>query len=96
MTWHTPLGLPVVQPYRRKDKQHVRTLLQVRWGGFVQGRRWWGGLTRPPGFFSVLRFRSNRLHFLAMHPTCYTLVPHPMQRLVLVEDNDDLPIMHPI
>ncbi|PSC74843.1 DNA-directed RNA polymerase chloroplastic mitochondrial [Micractinium conductrix] len=40
--WHTPLGLPVVQPYRRKDKQHVRTLLQ---------------------------------------------------RLVLVENNDDLPIM---
>jgi hypothetical protein len=28
--WHTPLGLPVVQPYRRKDRQHVRTLLQVR------------------------------------------------------------------
>lgn len=27
--WHTPLGLPVVQPYRRKDRQHVRTLLQV-------------------------------------------------------------------
>ena len=26
--WHTPLGLPVVQPYRRKDRQHVRTLLQ--------------------------------------------------------------------
>jgi hypothetical protein len=40
--WHTPLGLPVVQPYRRKDRQHVRTLLQ---------------------------------------------------RLVLVENNDDLPIM---
>lgn len=33
--WHTPLGLPVVQPYRRKDRQHVRTLLQV--GG--RGRR---------------------------------------------------------
>ena len=31
--WHTPLGLPVVQPYRRKDKQHVRTLLQVSRGG---------------------------------------------------------------
>lgn len=32
--WHTPLGLPVVQPYRRKDRQHVRTLLQARavWG----------------------------------------------------------------
>lgn len=29
--WHTPLGLPVVQPYRRKDRQHVRTLLQVQW-----------------------------------------------------------------
>lgn len=28
--WHTPLGLPVVQPYRRKERQHVRTLLQVR------------------------------------------------------------------
>jgi hypothetical protein len=28
VTWHTPLGLPVVQPYRRKDRQHVRTLLQ--------------------------------------------------------------------
>lgn len=40
--WHTPLGLPVVQTYRRKDRQHVRTLLQ---------------------------------------------------RLVLVENNDDLPIM---
>ena len=28
--WVTPLGLPVVQPYRRKDKHHVRTLLQAR------------------------------------------------------------------
>ncbi len=37
MMWHTPLGLPVVQPYRRKDKQHVRTLLQV--GGERGGRR---------------------------------------------------------
>ena len=27
--WTTPLGLPVVQPYRRKDRQHVRTLLQA-------------------------------------------------------------------
>ena len=27
--WRTPLGLPVVQPYRRKERQHVRTLLQV-------------------------------------------------------------------
>lgn len=28
MEWTTPLGLPVVQPYRRKTKQHVRTVLQ--------------------------------------------------------------------
>lgn len=26
--WTTPLGLPVVQPYRRKTQQHVRTVLQ--------------------------------------------------------------------
>ena len=24
MTWITPLGLPVLQPYRRKDKYQVR------------------------------------------------------------------------
>ena len=35
--WTTPLGLPVVQPYRRKDRQHVRTLLQVR--GRAGGRK---------------------------------------------------------
>ncbi len=28
VTWTTPLGLPVVQPYRRKTQQHVRTVLQ--------------------------------------------------------------------
>ncbi|CAM9527304.1 unnamed protein product [Laminaria digitata] len=28
MTWITPLGLPVLQPYRRKDKYQVQTLLQ--------------------------------------------------------------------
>lgn len=28
MTWKTPLGLPVVQPYRKKSRQHVRTVLQ--------------------------------------------------------------------
>ena len=33
VSWTTPLGLPVVQPYRRKDRQHVRTLLQVGRGG---------------------------------------------------------------
>lgn len=42
--WHTPLGLPVVQPYRRKDRQHVRTLLQVR--ARVSGR---GGAVRCMG-----------------------------------------------
>lgn len=26
--WTTPLGLPVLQPYRRKTQQHVRTVLQ--------------------------------------------------------------------
>lgn len=26
--WTTPLGLPVVQPYRKKDRKHVRTILQ--------------------------------------------------------------------
>lgn len=26
--WTTPLGLPVIQPYRRKTQQHVRTVLQ--------------------------------------------------------------------
>ena len=44
MMWKTPLGLPVVQPYRRKERQHVRTLLQV---GVGRGQRalgvvrWW-------------------------------------------------------
>lgn len=28
VAWTTPLGLPVVQPYRRKTQQHVRTVLQ--------------------------------------------------------------------
>ena len=28
VSWTTPLGLPVVQPYRRKTQQHVRTVLQ--------------------------------------------------------------------
>lgn len=28
MRWTTPMGLPVVQPYRRKTQQHVRTVLQ--------------------------------------------------------------------
>jgi DNA-directed RNA polymerase len=28
VAWTTPLGLPVVQPYRRKTRQHVRTVLQ--------------------------------------------------------------------
>jgi DNA-directed RNA polymerase len=26
--WTTPMGLPVIQPYRRKSQQHVRTVLQ--------------------------------------------------------------------
>jgi len=26
--WKTPMGLPVIQPYRRKSQQHVRTVLQ--------------------------------------------------------------------
>lgn len=29
MSWVTPLGLPVVQPYRMASKKVVRTLLQV-------------------------------------------------------------------
>ena len=28
VSWRTPLGLPVVQPYRRKTQHHVRTVLQ--------------------------------------------------------------------
>ena len=28
MSWITPMGLPVIQPYRRKTQQHVRTVLQ--------------------------------------------------------------------
>ena len=28
VAWTTPLGLPVIQPYRRKTQQHVRTVLQ--------------------------------------------------------------------
>ncbi|KDD74577.1 DNA-dependent RNA polymerase [Helicosporidium sp. ATCC 50920] len=28
VSWVTPLGLPIVQPYRKSDKQHIRTLLQ--------------------------------------------------------------------
>ena len=28
MAWITPLGLPVVQPYRRRDTYQVQTLLQ--------------------------------------------------------------------
>lgn len=47
MEWHTPLGLPVVQPYRKKERQHVRTLLQVRPGAEGAGgrARWEGRLT---------------------------------------------------
>ena len=48
MMWHTPLGLPVVQPYRRKDKQHVRTLLQVG-GAWLQGCCCSFGLLSAPG-----------------------------------------------
>lgn len=28
VAWTTPMGLPVIQPYRRKTQQHVRTVLQ--------------------------------------------------------------------
>ena len=28
MSWITPLGLPVIQPYRRESSQIVRTILQ--------------------------------------------------------------------
>jgi len=50
--WHTPLGLPVVQPYRRKDKQHVRTLLQVGGGAGREEACW----------HSVCGLRNRRLH----------------------------------
>lgn len=29
MSWITPLGLPVIQPYRQSAKKTVRTLLQL-------------------------------------------------------------------
>ena len=105
MMWHTPLGLPVVQPYRRRDRQHVRTLLQVggRAGGRCREAAAWGVVAllgaapvddNPlPGAWMVGWWTTTTTCSLHQHTITSLLYPSALQRLVLVDNNDDLPIM---
>ncbi|XP_039132067.1 DNA-directed RNA polymerase 3B, chloroplastic [Dioscorea cayenensis subsp. rotundata] len=82
--WTTPLGLPVVQPYRNSERHQVRTSLQVlalqREGDMVSVKR--QKTAFPPNFvhsldgshmmMTAIACRKAGLHFAGVHDSFWT------------------------
>ncbi|KAF5469416.1 hypothetical protein F2P56_013494 [Juglans regia] len=82
--WTTPLGLPVVQPYRKSERHLVRTSLQVlalhREGTSINARK--QRTAFPPNFvhsldgthmmMTAIACRDSGLHFAGVHDSFWT------------------------
>ncbi|RZC61884.1 hypothetical protein C5167_023661 [Papaver somniferum] len=82
--WTTPLGLPVVQPYRKPERHLIRTSLQVlalqREGDFVDVKKQKSAF--PPNFvhsldgshmmMTAVACRDAGLHFAGVHDSFWT------------------------